>query len=115
MAPRSTLEGEKYIRYAEYTTRVATTTAKISDRANKKLDELQARLRLRSGKWRSKQSILEELIEHALDESEPLVLLKPPRYPLSPKVRKRLRAYPVDWGVKTSEEEIDKILYGGTG
>ena len=92
---------------------MATTTVKISDRASRKLDELQARARLRTGKRVTKQSILEGLVERALDRDEPLTLLAPPRYPIPAKLRRLLRTYPADWGVRTDEEEIDAILYGG--
>lgn len=60
----------------------------------------------------TKQSILENLVERALMETEPLILLPAPRKPLSPSAMKALLEYPVDWGVETREEDIDAILYG---
>ena len=92
---------------------MTTTTVKISDRANRKLDALQARARLRTGKRVTKQSILEDLVERALDRDEPPMLLRAPRYPIPAKLRRLLRTYPKDWGVATAEDEIDAILYGG--
>ena len=91
---------------------MTTTTVKISDRANRKLDALQARVRLRTGKRVTKQSILEDLVERALNRDEPPMLLRAPRYPIAPKLRRLLRTYPKDWGVATAEEEIDAVLYG---
>jgi hypothetical protein len=90
---------------------MAITTVRISDKVNRDLDRLQARLRLRSGKRVTKQSIIESLIERALDEEEPLVMLRAPKYPLSEKKIRALLKFPLDSGVETNEEEIDRILY----
>ena len=89
---------------------MAITTVKISDRANRKLDALQARMSLRAGKRLTKQTILEQLIKQAIDE-ESLILLPPPKYPLPPKALRALENYGADWGVETREEDIDRILY----
>ncbi|HKZ98426.1 MAG TPA: hypothetical protein VJ326_02375 [Thermoplasmata archaeon] len=89
-----------------------TTTVRISGRTSRKLAELQARVQERSGRRRTKQSILEDLVERALLQTEPLILLPAPRKPLSPKAMKALLEYPVDWGVGTREEDIDAVLYG---
>jgi len=90
----------------------ATTTVKVSARTSKQLDALQARVRVQRGRRVTKQALLEELVDRALDESELLVLLRAPKRPLSPRARKALLEYPVPWGVATSEEDIDAILYG---
>lgn len=91
---------------------MSATTVRISTSANRKLDALQARLHARSGRRVTKQTILERLIDQALEEVEP-ILLMPPKYPLPPRMLKKLRADPEDWGVETGEREIDRILYGG--
>ena len=91
---------------------MAATTVKITNRANRKLDVLQARLCLRQGRRITKQSILEKLIDRALEEDEPFFLVKAPEYPLPDEIRRLLRSHPVDWGVETREEDIDRILYG---
>lgn len=105
-------EGKVYYVDSEYLPMAATTTVRISSRASRKLDELQARVQERSGKRMTKQSILEDLVERALMETEPLILLPAPRKPLSRRAMKALLEYPVDWGVETREEDIDAILYG---
>ncbi len=92
---------------------MATTTVKITREANSKLDRLQARERLRTGERVTKQSIIEDLVERALAEDEPLILLKAPKYPLPDKVWRMIKKIPFDWGVETREEDIDRILYGG--
>lgn len=88
------------------------TTVRISERANRKLDTLQARIQLRSRKRVTKQTILEDLIGRAIHD-EPLLLIRPPQYPLSKKALRALSEFPLDWGVETREEDIDEILYGG--
>ena len=88
-------------------------SVKISSLANRKLDALQARVRLRTGKRVTKQSVLEDLVERALDRDEAPMLLPAPKYPIPSKLRRLLRTYPEDWGVETAEDEIDAILYGG--
>lgn len=91
---------------------MAATTVRISDRANRKLDALQARVQLRARKRVTKQTILEQLIERALEEEPSPLLIRPPKYPLSKRTLRALADFPVDWGVETREEDIDRILYG---
>ncbi len=91
---------------------MAATTVKISDRANRKLDALQARIQLRDRKRATKQTILEQLIDRALEEEPSLLLIRPPKYPLSKRTLRALADFPVDWGVETREEDIDRTLYG---
>jgi len=91
---------------------VAATTVKISNRASRKLDVLQARQRLRRGGRVTKQSILEKLVDRALEEDEPFFIVEPPEYPLPSGIRRLLQKHPVDWGIETREEDIDRILYG---
>ena len=98
--------------YTGHTPSVPTTTVKISTRASRKLDLLQSRQRLRHGGRVTKQFILEKLIDEALEEDEPIFLVKAPEYPLPDGIRRMLRNHPVDWGVETREEDIDRILYG---
>lgn len=90
---------------------MAATTVRISDRANRKLDALQARIQLRARKRVPKQTILEMLIDHALDEEPSPLLIRPPKYPLSKRTLRALADFPLDWGVETREEDIDRILY----
>ena len=93
---------------------MAATTVRISTSANRKLDTLQARLRVRSGRRVTKQTILEKLIDQALEDEEP-ILLAAPEYPLPDRVMRKIRDYAEDWGVGTRERDIDRLLYGGEG
>ena len=91
---------------------MAATTVRISGKANRKLDRLQARIQLGSGNRVTKQTILELLIDRALEEEPSPLFIRPPKYPLSKRALQALDDFPVDWGVETREEDIDRILYG---
>lgn len=88
------------------------TTVKVSKVTSRKLDALQARIRLRSGKRVTKQSIIEDLVERASEEDEAAILLEAPKHPIPEKIRKLILQAPFDWGVETREEDVDRILYG---
>ncbi|RLG60247.1 hypothetical protein DRN86_03010 [Candidatus Geothermarchaeota archaeon] len=88
------------------------TTVKIRSEAKKKLEELQARLRLRGVKI-SLHDIIEKLIELGLDEEDALLnkfaIEKEQEDPML-----KLLEKPLDWGVEDASMRIDETLYGGT-
>ncbi len=90
------------------------TTVKITEETNRKLDRLQARVLLRTGKKLSKQEILEQLVRAGLTD-ETLLVRRPSRirYPIPDKVWRRILGKVTDLGVKTSEEDVDRLLYRG--
>jgi hypothetical protein len=106
------LVNDRYIGKTKDDTMVSTTTVKISKKTSRELEALQARFLRRSGKRITKQAIIEDLVNRAIDDPEPLIILQPPRAPPPPKIRAMIRKYPSDWGMKTREEEIDELLYG---
>ncbi len=86
------------------------TTVKLKVEAKKKLEELQARLRLRGIKA-SLHDILEKLIEFGLEEEETLVSkFISKKEQIDPMLE--LLEKPLDWGVKDSSIRIDESLYG---
>jgi hypothetical protein len=91
------------------------TTVKISEDTNAKLDRLQAKVLLRTGRRLSKQEILERLIRMGL--ADDALVVRPDariRYPVPDRAwKKLLRRVVRDWGVVTREEDVDRILYGG--
>ena len=89
---------------------MAVTTVRISDKANRKLGELQAQMSLRTRRRVTKRKILEQLIDRAF-EAESVILLAPPKYPLPPEVLRAFEGYGIDWGVQTREGDIDRVLY----
>jgi hypothetical protein len=90
------------------------TTVKLSEKAKKKLDRLQARIFLASSKNLSKQQLLEKIIELSIEEKEKLLnkLQSEIEFPLKKKEIETIMSSSKDWGLKTREKEIDKILYG---
>lgn len=92
---------------------MAVTTVKVTSETNEALDLLQARVRLRTGKRVTKDSLIQDLVRRALEQDEgDLILLKASKYPIPDKVWRMILKIPSDWGVETREEDIDRILYG---
>jgi hypothetical protein len=89
------------------------TSVKISREYKEKLDRLQARLYLTTGKKLSLQEVLEILVSLGSDHEEILVEMSQGEKPsiTSDDVEAILNT-PVDWGQETCEETIDKVLYG---
>jgi hypothetical protein len=80
---------------------------RVEDKA--RLDRLQAELTARRGRKVTQTELLRELVR--LGEREKTRLLAPPGKP-SERALKRLMALPVDAGVDTREEDVDRALYG---
>ncbi len=85
------------------------TSVKIRIEAKRKLEELQARLRLHGVKA-SLHDILEKLIELGLSNEEAL-LSKFKEDQEDPMLR--LLEKPIDWNIKDASIKIDEALYGG--
>ena len=87
------------------------TSVKLRVEAKRKLEELQARLRLHGIKA-TLYEILEKLIELGIEEEEAL-LNKFRRERSEEDLMLRLLDEPLDWGVEDSSKRIDEVLYGG--
>jgi hypothetical protein len=90
-----------------------TTSIKISEKSKKILDRLQAKITLLTDKKMTLQEILDDILE-LMEEDEDLLLkrLEKSAPIFGKKELENLINFPWDFGVKTSEEEIDKTLYG---
>lgn len=90
-----------------------TTSIKISDKSKKILDRLQAKITLLKDEKITLQEILDNILE-LMEENEDLLLKKLEKlsFPLEKKEIDNLINFSWDFGVRTSEQEIDKILYG---
>lgn len=90
------------------------TSVKLSERGKKMLDALQAETTLKVGRKISQQELLELILDDAERRTEELVskISESGNAPLSEKEIKRIMSLPRDCGVVTSEEDIDKYLYG---
>jgi len=90
------------------------TTVKLSDKAKRKLDILQAEIFLSSSRNISKQHLLEKIIDLSTEEKEKLlaILVSEINYPLTDQEIQSIIKSSRNWGVETKEEDIDKSLYG---
>lgn len=89
------------------------TSIKISEKAKRVLDTLQARITLATGKKYSQQELLDMIIESSDDNKEEIVRRLTKVKLLSKKEVDALKKLSTDWGVHTKEEDIDLYLYGG--
>lgn len=87
------------------------TSIKIDEATKERLEDLRAEIRLATGTTVTQQELvdrivdgtsLEELIDEFGDEFEGL----------DEEERRRALADTSDWGIDTSEDDIDEILYG---
>ncbi|RLG72636.1 MAG: hypothetical protein DRO23_10150 [Thermoprotei archaeon] len=85
------------------------TSVKLKIEAKKKLEELQAKLRLHGIKI-SLQSLLEKLIELGFEREELLISMLSGR---GEDPMLKLLNKPLDWGVEDASTRIDETLYGG--
>jgi hypothetical protein len=88
------------------------TTVHINEGANRRLNELQARLLLLIHKRVSKKDLLELVLEVEPDVDRLAARVLGLRYPLPKAARRRVRSRIIDWGVETREEDINRVLYG---
>ena len=108
---RKVLEVEKY---SKSDGGPMVTSVKLSERGKRVLDALQAEATLKVGRKVSQQELLELALEEAERKKDELVskISGRAKVPLSEKEIKRIMSFPRDCGVVTSEEDIDKYLYG---
>ena len=89
------------------------TSVKISREYKEKLDRLQARLYLTTGKKLSLQEVLEMLVSLGSNNEDILVeMTQGETASIGSDDIEAILNTPVDWGKETSEETIDKVLYG---
>ncbi|MBU4491429.1 MAG: hypothetical protein KKD69_03095 [Euryarchaeota archaeon] len=84
---------------------------KIQEKDKHIFDMLQAELTLKTGKKITQQELFSWLIEFARAKKDNF-FGKLSKLPLSEKEKKKIRSLSSDWGVETSEEEIDMVVYG---
>lgn len=93
------------------------TSVKMDERTKSRLEELQALVKLRTGRKVSQQALLDRLVEQAYDSREAFVesFQEDDGWEgLSEEEIERWLSGTTDWGVATSEEDVDETLYGST-
>ncbi|MHA1275989.1 MAG: hypothetical protein ACTSQI_04695 [Candidatus Helarchaeota archaeon] len=90
-----------------------TTSIKVSDKSKRILDKLQAKITLLTEKKATLQEIIDNIIE-LINNNEALLInhMKNTNNPLEKQDIEKIMNFPWSFGVKTREEELDKILYG---
>ena len=85
------------------------TSIKVRGEDKKDFDRLQSEFTLRFGKKITQQELFSRIIELVEDAKE--IFIKGVYLPLSEGEIEEIRKLQSDWGIVTSEEEIDEILY----
>lgn len=95
-----------------YAKHMAATTVRLDTDTKALLDRLQAELTLKRGEKLSHSDVLAKLLEF-VRAREKQFLDEAAWKPLTPVQIERLSKIGFDWGVETSSEDIDEVLYGG--
>ncbi len=91
------------------------TTVRIRDEDKEKLERLRVLVTLSSGAKVTREQLLGLLINHALSRGEVFVVENfGPNLPLSDKEFEKVKGLISDWGVETSSQQIDLVLYDST-
>ena len=93
------------------------TSVKMDERTKSRLEELQAIVKLATGRKVSQQELLDRLVQQAYDSREAFVesfRTDDEWEGLSEEEIERWLSETTDWGVATSEEDVDETLYGST-
>lgn len=89
-----------------------TTSVKMSEESKSRLEELQAIVKLETGRKVSQQEVLDRLVRRGYDSQEDFVAsFEEPTLPLSEAERERYLSYTFSSGEPIDEEDIDRILY----
>lgn len=89
------------------------TAVKVDEDAKSRLEELQAEIRLRTGRKVTQQELLSRLIDDAYESRGEIIdSFRESTVPLSPDEKAAMRRGRFSSGVETDEEDIDDVLYG---
>lgn len=89
------------------------TAVKLDEEAKSRLEELQAEIKLETGKKVTQQEILTRLVEDAYESRTEFVeSFRESTVPLSEEEIEAMNRGKFASGVETKEEDIDDILYG---
>ncbi|AGB29974.1 hypothetical protein C488_18930 [Natrinema pellirubrum DSM 15624] len=89
------------------------TSVKVTDRTKSRLEELQAEIRLETGKKVTQEALLERLVTEPYESKADVIdSFRDDFEPLSDDEIEQWLSGSSDWGVETNEDEIDAVLYG---
>lgn len=89
------------------------TSVKVTDRTKSHLEELQAEIRLETGRKVTQQELLERLVTEPYESRDEVVDSFRDEYdPPSRDEMDRWLSGTIESGVETDEDDIDEVLYG---
>ena len=89
------------------------TAVKVHEDAKSRLEELQAEIRLETGRNVTQQDLLTRLIDEAYESREEVIeSFRDSSVPLSAEEKAAMRRGRFNSGVETDEDDIDDIIYG---
>ena len=89
------------------------TAVKVDEDAKSRLEELQAEIRLQTGRNVTQQELLTRLIDDAYESREDIIdSFRESMVPLSDAQKAAMRRGRFRSGVETDESDIDDVLYG---
>jgi hypothetical protein len=89
------------------------TAVKMDEESKSRLEELQAEIKLRTGRKVTQQEILSRMVEQAYESKSAFVdSFRETTVPLSDDEIERMNQGTFDSGTETDEDDIDDILYG---
>lgn len=89
------------------------TAVKMDEETKSQLEELQAEIKLKTGKKVTQQAILSRLIESAVQSrAEFIDSFRDGADALSPREIEQFNEGMISSGIETDEDDIDEILYG---
>jgi len=89
------------------------TAVKMDEETKSKLEELQAEIKLQTGKKVTQQEVLARLVESVSESrSEFIESFRDTKVSLSDEAIEQFNQGRISSGVETDEEDIDDILYG---
>jgi len=90
-----------------------TTAVKVHEDAKSRLEELQAEIRLETGRKVTQQELLTRLIDDAYESRDELIdSFRKASVPLSEAEKEAMHRGRFSSGVETDESDIDDVLYG---
>ncbi|WP_440772340.1 hypothetical protein [Natronorubrum sp. DTA28] len=89
------------------------TSIKVTDTTQSRLEELQAEIRLETGQNVTQQDLLERIVTSTYESKDELIdSFRDEFEPLSEDEIDRWLSGTVDSGIETTEDDIDTVLYG---
>ena len=85
---------------------------KVDEDAKSRLEELQAEIRIRTGRKVTQQELLSQLIDDAYESRDDVIdSFRESKIPLSEAEKEAMRRGRISSGIETDEADVDEILY----